>query len=42
MLRINLSFNLAVHLPLRWIALLLYLTRVAKVQDFRSHEAAGS
>jgi len=25
MLRLNMSFSLAVHLPMRWIALLLYL-----------------
>jgi hypothetical protein len=24
MLRLNMSFNLAIHLPLRWIAVLLY------------------
>ena len=27
MLRINVRFNLAVHLPLRWMAALLYLFR---------------
>jgi hypothetical protein len=27
MLRINMRFNLAIHLPLRWIAALFYLVR---------------
>jgi hypothetical protein len=27
MLRVNVSFNLAIHLPLQWIAALLYLLK---------------
>jgi hypothetical protein len=42
MIRIDMRLNLAVHLPLRWIAALLYLMRWSRCNAFRWCEALGS